>query len=133
MSYKCLDEVINFSEGFPGLPSWQQGVLRPTTFAPYFLWLQFLHEPAAAFLVLDLKQVLPEYDFNLARRMSSLNPTAEVFAIASVPGNLLAKATVNLLAPIVLDFSSPPQGQQVVLHDSGYPLRHPLFTEDEPC
>jgi len=131
------DEIINFSEGFLGLPTWQEAVLRKTEAAPYLLWLQFTHDPDAAFLVLDLAMALPDYDQDLARAAASYSPTAQVLAIVSLPGGLLAQATANLLAPIVIDFTPIPQGRQVVLHDSAYPLRHTLFTEDEtedePC
>jgi len=127
------DEVINFSEGFLGLPTWQEAVLRKTEAAPYLLWLQFTHDPEAAFLVLDIESVFPDYDLPLARTAAGTSPAAKVFAIVSVPGGLLAKATANLLAPVVIDSTPTLQGRQVVLHDSPYPLRHPLFTEDEPC
>ena len=130
-------EAINFSDGFLGLPTWQEAVLRKTEAAPYLLWLQFTHDPDAAFLVLDLAMALPDYDQGLARAAASYSPTAQVLAIVSLPGGLLAQATANLLAPVVIDFTPIPQGRQVVLHDSAYPLRHTLFmedeTEDEPC
>ena len=127
------DEIINFSEGFLGLPTWQEAVLRQTEVAPFLLWLQFTHDPDAAFLVLDIESVFPDYDLALARTAAGTSPAAKVFAIVSVPGGLLAKATANLLAPVVIDSTPTLQGRQVVLHDSPYPLRHPLFTEDEPC
>jgi len=56
------DEIINFSEGFLGLPTWQEAVLRQTEVAPFLLWLQFTHDPDAAFLVLDIESVFPDYD-----------------------------------------------------------------------
>ncbi|MBS4054458.1 MAG: flagellar assembly protein FliW [Thermaerobacter sp.] len=131
------DEIINFSEGFLGLPTWQEALLRQTEVAPYLLWLQFTHDQEAAFLLLDIEQVLPDYDLALARTAAGTSPAAKVYAIISVPGGLLAKATANLLAPVVIDSTLAPQGRQVVLHDTAYPLRHPLFTadetEDEPC
>ena len=127
------DEIINFSEGFLGLPTWQEAVLRQTEVAPYLLWLQFTHDPDAAFLLLDIESVLPDYDLNLARAATDYGPAARVLAIVSVPDGRLANATVNLFAPLVIAPTPAPQGRQVVLHDTAYPLRHALFTEDEPC
>ena len=124
------DEIINFCDGFLGLPTWQEAVLRKTEVAPFLLWLQFTHDPDAAFLVLDIESVFPDYDLALARTAAGTSPAAKVFAIVSVPGGLLAKATANLLAPVVIDSTPTPLGRQVVLHDSPYPLRHPLFVED---
>jgi len=126
-------EVISFSEGFPGLPAWQAAVLRKSEAAPYLLWLQFTHDQDAAFLVLDLAAVLPDYDLSLARAAAAYGVSAQVFAIVSVPGGTLARATANLLAPVVVAFAPAPQGKQVILHDSLYPLRHALFAADEPC
>ena len=108
-------------------------MLRQTEVAPFLLWLQFTHDQDAAFLLLDIEPVFPDYDLALARTAAGANPAAKVYAIISVPGGLLAKATANLLAPVVIDSTPTLQGRQVVLHDSPYPLRHPLFTEDEPC
>ena len=128
-----VDECITFAEGFLGLPTWQEAVLRKTEVAPYLLWLQFTHDPEAAFLLLDIESVLPDYDLNLARAASDYGPAARVLAIVSVPDGRLANATVNLFAPLVIAPTPAPQGRQVVLHDTAYPLRHALFTEDEPC
>lgn len=127
------DEVIDFSDGFPGLPNWQAAVLRQTQVAPYLLWLQFVHDPEAAFLLLDLAIALPDYDLALARTAAELGEQAQVYAIVSVPGGALIRATANLLAPVVITFTPALAGRQVILHDSGYPLRHTLFIEDEPC
>ncbi|MBT9136656.1 MAG: Flagellar assembly factor FliW [Firmicutes bacterium] len=125
--------LIEFAEGFSGLPEWRQGVLVPVAELPCFFWLQFVHDPAAAFLLLALEGVLADYDFALARQAAAFTPQSRVYAIIRVPAGDLSQATANLLAPVVIDDLPAPIGRQVILHDTVYPLRHPLFVEDEPC
>lgn len=140
------DSVINFAGGFLGFPEWQQGVLVPVEGVPEFLWLQFTHDPAAAFLLLDVKVFASDYDCQAARAAAELATEADVYTIVTVPDSDLSRATTNLLAPVVISprYDLPHEhatndkrqatlrhGQQVVLHDSGYSLRFPLFAGGE--
>jgi flagellar assembly factor FliW len=101
--------------------------------APLLFWLQFTHDADAAFLLLNIARLAPDYDLCLARQVAELQETARVFTIVSVPGGDLARATTNLLAPVVIEPnpSGSPVGKQVILHDTNYPLRHPLFRGDD--
>lgn len=132
-------DLIAFPSGFWGLPEWQQGALVPVEGAPAFFWLQFTHDPAAAFLLLDITAFAPDYDCVMAKAAAELPSDAAVFTIVTIPDQNLALATTNLLAPVVISAPpDPPQatsderqatsrlGTQVILHDSGYPLRFPL-------
>ena len=131
------DKLITFPHGFWGLPEWQQGVLVPVADAPVFFWLQFTHDPAAAFLLLDIAALAPDYDCAAAKAAAEVPADAAVYTIVTIPDQNLSLATTNLLAPVVIstsrDLSHPQatsdkrQGTQAILHDSGYPLRFPLF------
>ena len=136
------DKLIAFPHGFLGLPEWQRGVLVSVEGAPAFFWLQFTHDPAAAFLLLDIAALAPDYDCAAARAAAEVPADAAVYTIVTIPEQNLSLATTNLLAPVVISATpnpphpqatsdkgqaTPCHGQQVVLHDSGYPLRFPLF------
>ena len=88
------------------------------------------HDPDAAFLLLDVQSLYPDYNCDLARQQVSAGPSATVYSIVKVPNGDFSKATTNLMAPIVIQRRV---GTQVVLHDSKYPLRHPLFEGEAAC
>ncbi len=128
------DDLISFPTGFIGLPEWQSAVLLPfSPEAPLLAWLQFTHDPDAAFLLLDIAGFAPDYDACLARQAAEMDEAARVFTIVAVPSGDFTRATTNLLAPVVVtaNASGSPLGKQVVLHDTIYPLRHPLFRSDD--
>jgi flagellar assembly factor FliW len=118
-------EVINFPEGLVGIPFWQSAVLLPIPEVAELCWLQAVDDPDAAFLLLKVGDYFPQYDENLARACAEL-PDGAVYSIVRVPQDDLSRATTNLMGPVIIDLSAA-TGKQVVLHDSGYDLRQPLF------
>jgi flagellar assembly factor FliW len=48
-----------------------------------------------------------------------------VYAVATIPEDP-TRATVNLMAPIVINDKGR-SGKQVILHESKYSVKHPLF------
>lgn len=129
-------DTISFSTGVVGLPDWQQAIIVPVKEVPLLSWLQFTHDPDAAFLLLDVGALFPDYDIAAARANAQLNEGV-VYTIVRVPGGDFAQATTNLMAPIVIGRREPGDerrvGVQIVLHDLSYPLRHPLFGGEGTC
>jgi len=119
------EDIIVFNEGVLGLPDWTEAVVVPVDGVPSLLWLQFLHDADAAFLLLDVLSLFPGYDVNEAKKQAGLSgDDLSVLTIVSVPGEDFSEATTNLIGPLVLGAG---QGKQDVLHNSSYPLRQPLF------
>jgi flagellar assembly factor FliW len=124
-------DCVTFPLGLPGFEQSRQfAVLRSEDFAP----LQCLHAiegEAVSFLVVDPRQVLPEYRCVLSQTdLMRLGATAEDvllwLAIVTLDGG--GQAFVNLRAPIVIN-PERMLGYQVMPHNSLYPLRHPLASE----
>lgn len=123
--------LISFPEGMVGLPEWQQAVVVPIPDVPLLSWLQFTHDPDAAFLILDTLGFFPDYRYTEARYESALEGDLAVFTVVKVPDGDFKLATTNLLAPLVIqNKTTTPRGRQVVIPNSGYSLRHPLFGGD---
>ena len=118
-------DVISFPEGLVGIPCWQNAVLLPIPEVAELCWLQAVDDPDAAFLLLKVGEYFPQYDENLARLSAEL-PNGAVYSIVRVPEDDLSRATTNLMGPLIIDTEAA-TGKQVVLHDSGYDLRQPLF------
>ena len=116
------DEVITFPEGLVGLEHLRLFALVDDPRVDPCRWLQSLDEPELAFVVVDPRVVEPSYEPNA--------PAGDLWAIITLR-RAPERSTVNLLAPIVID----PQGRvghQVVLHASGYALRHPISSPPAP-
>ncbi|KAF0195891.1 MAG: hypothetical protein FD169_1191 [Bacillota bacterium] len=138
-------ELVHFPSGVVGLTDWQNAVVVPVPDLPLLNWLQFAHDPSAAFLLLDVQALYPDYRLEFAREQAQLGQDAKVYTIVKVPNGDFTQATTNLMAPIVIEppasFSDKRQetsdprrlAQQVILHDFNYPLRHPLFVEEAAC
>jgi flagellar assembly factor FliW len=128
------DRIIDFIEGLPGFPQIRRfAVLEFEDLKP-FQYLQALDDPPIALLLINPFLVDPNYAFQLSsvdmeEIQSVQSKDVTVYAVAAIPDNP-EKATVNLMAPIVVN-EKLRKGKQVILHESGYSLKHPLFAKSE--
>ena len=114
--------TLTFPEGLVGLDHLRHFTLVEDERVSPCRWLQSLDEPALAFLVVDPTLVSPGYAADLPHGdrwvIITLRPQPE-------------QSTANLLAPVVIDPHAR-TGRQIVLHDSGYSLRHHITTLPAP-
>src|SRR5512141_265509 len=118
-------DILSFPDGLPGFEQCHRFVvLSSMTMAP----LQCLHAvdgPAATFLTIDPRLVLPKYRCVLgAGDLLRLNADDKTLLLwlALVAVDQKGEATVNLRAPVVIN-PSRMVGYQVVPSNSLYPLR----------
>lgn len=124
-------KVLFFPAGLPGLPPeinrFELLALAPDS--PFY-FLKSLQDENVGFILVNPFFFFPEYEFDLpdeeaqALGLSSLEEVA-VFCIVNASQGLKC-ATVNLLAPVVVNVTTG-EARQVVLVDSRYSLRHPLL------
>jgi flagellar assembly factor FliW len=124
-------EVIEFPSGIPGFEECRRFVLLSAPEMAPLSCLQSVEGPPASFLVVDPRQVLPDYRCALGQ--------TDLMRLGVAPGGVLLwlalvsfgegqRAYVNLRAPIVVN-PERMLGYQVMPHNSLYPLRHPLPSE----
>lgn len=121
-------DLVSFPEGLPGFEQCRHFmVLASDAIAP----LQCLHAvdgPAASFLAIDPRLVLPRYRRQLAAHdMSRLGVQGDtpLLWLALVTVDEQGHAYANLRAPIVIN-PERMVGFQVMPLNTLYPLRHPL-------
>lgn len=133
--------VIEFEENallqFPG------GILGFEGFTKYLLidqdevaplrWFQPLDEPNLAFTVIDPLLFFPDYRVSLTgedRQTLKLEKGEEplVLTLVTIPEDP-SQMTANLLGPLVVNPVTR-LGKQLVLHDSGYPVRARLISDE---
>ena len=125
-------DIVCFPYGLPGFESCRGFALFEAEAAP-FQWLTSVEGPAASFLTVDPRLVLPSYRFALSKndlaRLGAGEDTALLWLAIVI---LEADGTVaaNLRAPIVINPATM-LGQQVMPQDALYPLRHVIVPASE--
>jgi flagellar assembly factor FliW len=123
-------KTITFPAGLPGLPAelTEFELVAVAEKSPFF-FLQSLQDENTGFILMNPFAFFPNYEFDLpeedARALGIKAPEeAAVFCIVNASRGL-ARATVNLLAPVVVNAATG-TARQVVLVDGRYSIRHPL-------
>jgi flagellar assembly factor FliW len=126
--------IFLFPQGLYGLEEYKYyQLLIPDQTLP-FAYLQAKEEDQIRLLLADPFAFYPQYEFKLPDEDVEVlgHPAPETVAVWVTVNarDSLDKATVNLLAPIVLN-TEKGLGKQVVLHNSGYEIKAPLFPQQK--
>lgn len=119
-------DAVRFPTGLPGFEACRSFVLMQNEALGPLQLLKALEGPAASFLVIDPRRVLPEYRCELSQadrlRLGVQNADSLLWLVL-VTIELDGTITANLRAPVVIN---PDRmiGQQVVPYDCVYPIRH---------
>lgn len=126
-----IDEeaILYFDTGIPGFPKENRFVLLPLDESTLSV-MQSVITPQVGFVVSDPFSIFPNYDFKLSasivEQLGLEKPEdAVVYTILTVQ-DPFEKTTANLQAPVVIN-SKNNKAKQVILNDSHYKSRHPLF------
>jgi flagellar assembly factor FliW len=121
-------EIIDFPQGVPGFEQLRRFIrLQPEN--SVFSSLQALDRVETAFITISPFLVCPDYTFELddqitrELRLTKLEE-ALVLGMVTIPPQNPGKSTVNLKAPVIINYSNK-RGLQIILDDK-YPLRAPL-------
>ena len=99
-----------------------------------FQWLTSVEGPAASFLTVDPRVVLPTFRYALSAadlsRLRVANSDTPLLWLAIVLVEADGTVTANLRAPIVINPATM-IGHQVMPHDCLYPLRHVIYSPTE--
>lgn len=122
------DKVLEILGGILGFRESRFVLLTPEK-GP-FHWLQSMENPNLAFVVVDPRTSVPDYEVKLNREEHvrlglDENAGVVVLAVVTMHANPL-QVTMNLLGPIVVNPANM-KGIQVVLENSGYSTRFPYF------
>ena len=121
--------VIDLFAGLIGFPQFHHFVIIDYT-AP-FSWLQSTQSSELAFVIINAAEFGENYVFDLpvTDRDLDIQPTDEVaiFNIASIRPNP-GDSTVNLKAPVIVNLRNR-RGRQIILDDTRFPTRMPLWSE----
>ncbi|MBO9608531.1 MAG: flagellar assembly protein FliW [Paenibacillaceae bacterium] len=122
------EDVYSFEQGVPGFEELQRYlVIQPDRELP-FCFMQSTEDASISFIVMNPFLLFPDYQFDLSQAVKDelligSDSAIAVWCIVSVGDR--QEATINLLAPIVLNIDAK-KGRQIILHQSAYKTKHPL-------
>jgi flagellar assembly factor FliW len=130
-------DVVRFPNGLPGFEACRGFVLMTAESLGPVQCLKAVEGPAASFLVIDPRRVMPDYRCELSpadmHRLGVTNPeriAEDLLWLVLVTIEVDGTISVNLRAPVVIN----PQGmigQQVVPYHCVYPIRHVVAAAGE--
>ena len=121
--------VLAMVEPVPGFPELREFHLERLDVEGILFALRAVEEPGVRLLVVPVHRFFPDYAPEIQDEIVEalgITPEAEVITFGVVnPGESVTGATVNLLAPVIVNVGTR-QAAQIVL-DEDLPLRAPLF------
>lgn len=130
-----IDEnlIFEFVEPIIGYDNLKKYVLVEHSENSAFKWLQSVEEPSLAFPVTSPAFFDIDYQFEIPTEKAEKIDLTSVESLISlnivtIPAGNPRKATVNLLAPIIINAVNK-KGMQIILSNSNYPVKAPLIKE----
>ncbi len=124
------EDVIRFEKGLLAFEEEKEFIVirnRETE----FYYLQSVKDADVTFIMVDLKDVMPNYDpkveVEFLQDLGEVKQNLQIFNICTVKENL-DELTVNLLGPIVVNMDTKKGKQVVISNDEGYSVKHKLFS-----
>lgn len=122
--------VITFTQPIIGFQEYRRFIILPGPPESFVQWLQSTDSGELAFIIMDPRQVVPNYDVQISQHeLAELAVTAvqelDVYTLVVVPRDQ-AQIRTNLKAPILI---SPKHrlGKQTILDKSDYPIQYFLM------
>lgn len=128
------NRVIYFKGGLPGFESLTKYVLlSPPEFTPFHL-LQSIEDGDMALIIsnpfLFKEDYLPSIKEGVFKELEIKDDSqAALFTIIVIPDDY-KKMTANLMAPIIIN-TDKLLGKQVILDNGNYPIRYPIFQDQD--
>ena len=122
------DQIIFLQPGLLGFSQYHRYVLIEHHQEAPFLWLQCLDKPDLAFVVVDPRCLLSDYQPTLLTKvmqeMEVERPEDfKILVILTIPPGKPQEMTANLMGPVVINLKTR-QGRQLVLEDTHYSHKH---------
>jgi flagellar assembly factor FliW len=126
------DEVITFKKGLPGFESLSKFILFPLEENNDFTILHSLEDENLGLLVISPFSAEKDYEIKLSERIIEelkITEPSQVMIVNTVTLNSeVKKCTTNLQAPIIIN-TIERLGEQIILDNGKYIIKHPLFKE----
>ena len=126
--------IFNFVAPIIGFPNDKRFTIVDYKNDSPFKWLQSLDDPDLAFPVTLCSFFGIDYQFDIddeSEKMLEIESAEDIFVcnIANIPSSNPKDATINMLAPVVVNLVNK-KAMQIVLKNSKFEVRYKLFKEE---
>ncbi|WP_158223819.1 MULTISPECIES: flagellar assembly protein FliW [unclassified Cohnella] len=122
--------IYNFEEGLPGFAHCKRFVLAEEEANKPFGTLKCLDSEETSFVIVDPFFFFKEYEFELPehaiKELQLVSSQSLIIRVIVTWRGSLSSATVNLVAPVILN-ANVGLGKQIILSNTSYTARHRLF------
>lgn len=126
------EDVIYFEKGLPGFENLKEFIIFDVEKDSILSILQSVENPGIGLVVMSPFSKVKDYEFNLddesALRLKIEKPEDVVVLNTVTLNSKVENITVNLRAPIIINIKNK-LGEQKILNDDKYEIKHPLFKE----
>lgn len=128
------DDLINFIEGMYGFENYKKYIILKDNPEDDIMYLQSVDKDDLSFVLIDPYSIIPSYTPNVNKEdLTELNVTDETelkFLVIAIIKEKLQDSVVNLKSPIAIN-PELKVAKQVILENVEYPLRYPIFKNEE--
>ena len=126
------DQIIYLEPGLLGFTQFHRYVLIEHQREFPFLWLQCLDNPELAFVVIDPRYLLADYQPgpypSILQELGAEHPEdLKILVILTIPPEKPKEMTANLMGPVVVNLKTR-QGKQLVTEDPRYHHKHRVMS-----
>lgn len=123
-------DILSFKKGLPGFEGLKNFILFPVEDNDVFSILHSVEDDSIGLVVVSPFYVVKDYEFKLDDEKINelkIESTEDVLVLNTVTLNSdVENMTVNLKAPIIINIKNK-LGEQVILDNPNYSIRHSLF------
>lgn len=129
------EKIITMTSTFPGFPESRRFTLRQHSSRSPFMWLQSLDNPDLAFVVIQAKRLVPQYQPELpmaaTRELGAgVGHELDTLLILAIPKGKPEQMTANLLGPVMINPVTR-LAKQVLLDPAKYDSCWPVFEPEQ--
>ncbi|PRR85240.1 flagellar assembly protein FliW [Clostridium luticellarii] len=125
-------DIITFKKGIPGLENLKKYIIFPAEENEMFYILQSIEDLAIGLILVSPFNVLRDYEFKLDENKGKdlgISSHEDILIMNTVTlSSKIESITANLKAPLVININKK-IGEQIILDNSDYPIKYPLFEE----
>jgi flagellar assembly factor FliW len=125
-------DIVEFKKGLPGFENLKKFILFPVEENEVFSILHSVEDEDIGIVVVSPFLFIKDYEFDLKEEKAKeleVEGHEDIFILNTVTLNSkIEDITINLKAPIVINIKGR-LGEQIILDNSNYDIKHPLFRE----
>lgn len=130
------EDILTFKKGIPSFEHLTKFIVFTVEENEMFRVLHSIEDENVGFIVTSPFDVLKDYEINLKDdliKRLNIGKSEDVIVFTTVTLNSkVEEITTNLCAPIVINVKNK-LGEQIILNNEKYLIKHPLFKEEKEC